>query len=32
MRIKHRDIIKGFYCAGQIHTSTVGMGDVLFWF
>lgn len=31
MRVKHRDIIKGFSCAGQVHTSTVGMEDVLFW-
>lgn len=31
MRVKHRDIIKVFSCAGQGHTSAVGMEDVLFW-
>lgn len=31
MRVKYRDIIKGFSCAGQVHTSAVGMEDVLFW-
>lgn len=28
VRIKHRDIIKGFCHAGHVHTSTVGMEEL----